>query len=74
MWLAFHLGLHCLSKYPFRGFLYTKGYYLVYGCLYGTGVLSNSYIMYRICSVCLQAWILKALELKQKTSLVAGEE
>ena len=22
---AFHLGLHCLSKYPFRGFKYTKG-------------------------------------------------
>ena len=22
---AFHLGLHCLSKYPFRGFQYTKG-------------------------------------------------
>ena len=22
---AFHLGHHCLSKYPFRGFLYTKG-------------------------------------------------
>ena len=22
---AFHLGLHCLPTYPFRGFLYTKG-------------------------------------------------
>ena len=22
---AFHLGLHCLPKYPLRGFLYTKG-------------------------------------------------
>ena len=22
---AFHLVLHCLPKYPFRGFLYTKG-------------------------------------------------
>ena len=22
---AFHLGLHCLSKYPLRGFQYTKG-------------------------------------------------
>ena len=22
---AFHLGLHCLSKCPFRGFQYTKG-------------------------------------------------
>ena len=22
---AFHLGLHCLLKYPFRGFQYTKG-------------------------------------------------
>ena len=22
---AFHLGLHCLSKYPFRGFQDTKG-------------------------------------------------
>ena len=22
---AFHLGLHCLPKYPFRGFQYTKG-------------------------------------------------
>ena len=22
---AFHLGLHCLSKYPFRGFQNTKG-------------------------------------------------
>ena len=21
---AFHLGLHCLPKYPFRGFRYTK--------------------------------------------------
>ena len=21
----FHLGLHCLSKYAFRGFQYTKG-------------------------------------------------
>ena len=21
----FHLGLHCLTKYPFRGFQYTKG-------------------------------------------------
>ena len=23
---AFHLGLHCLLKYPFRGFPFTKGY------------------------------------------------
>ena len=22
---AFHLGLHCLQKYSFRGFQYTKG-------------------------------------------------
>ena len=22
---AFHLSLHCLQKYSFRGFLYTKG-------------------------------------------------
>ena len=22
---AFHLGIYCLSKYPFRGFQYTKG-------------------------------------------------
>ena len=22
---AFHLGLHCLSEYPFRDFQYTKG-------------------------------------------------
>ena len=22
---AFHLGLHCLPKFPFRGFQYTKG-------------------------------------------------
>ena len=22
---AFHLGLHCLPKYPFRGFLYAMG-------------------------------------------------
>ena len=22
---AFHLRLHCLLKYPFRGFQYTKG-------------------------------------------------
>ena len=22
---AFHLGLHCLQNYKFRGFLYTKG-------------------------------------------------
>ena len=22
---AFHLGLHCLQKYPFRGFQYTMG-------------------------------------------------
>ena len=22
---AFHLGLHCMPKYPFRGFLYTNG-------------------------------------------------
>ena len=22
---AFHLGLHCLPKYPFRGFQYTRG-------------------------------------------------
>ena len=22
---AFHLDLHCLPKYPFRGFQYTKG-------------------------------------------------
>ena len=22
---AFHLGLHCLPKYPFRGLQYTKG-------------------------------------------------
>ena len=37
-------------------------------------MLSKCYSVYRICSICLQAWILKALELKQKTSLVAGEE
>ena len=24
LYAAFHLGLHCLPKYPFRGFLYTK--------------------------------------------------
>ena len=24
-YVAFHLGLHCLSKYPFRGFWSTKG-------------------------------------------------
>ena len=23
--VAFHLGVHCLQKYPFRGFQYTKG-------------------------------------------------
>ena len=23
---AFHLGLHCLPKYPFRGFQYTKSF------------------------------------------------
>ena len=23
--VAFHLGLHCLPKYPFRCFQYTKG-------------------------------------------------
>ena len=22
---VFHLGLHCLPKYPFQGFQYTKG-------------------------------------------------
>ena len=22
---AFHLGIHCLAKYPFRDFQYTKG-------------------------------------------------
>ena len=22
---GFHLGLHCLQKYPFRGYLYIKG-------------------------------------------------
>ena len=27
--VAFHLGLHCLQKYPFRGFQSTKGYYYV---------------------------------------------
>ena len=25
---AFHLGLHCLPMHPFRGFLYTEGYFL----------------------------------------------
>ena len=25
---AFHLGLHYLPEYPFRGFQYTKGYSL----------------------------------------------
>ena len=24
--VAFHLGIHCLSKYPFRGFQFTKGW------------------------------------------------
>ena len=24
-YVAFHLGLHCLSKYPLRGFQYTLG-------------------------------------------------
>ena len=23
--MAFHLGLHCLPKYPLKGFQYTKG-------------------------------------------------
>ena len=23
---ALHLDIHCLSKYPFKGFQYTKGY------------------------------------------------
>ena len=27
--MAFHLGLHCLTKYMFRGFQYTKGYLLL---------------------------------------------
>ena len=26
---AFHLGLHCLPKYPFRGFKYTNGLLLL---------------------------------------------
>ena len=26
---AFHLDLHCLQKYPFKGFQYTEGYYLL---------------------------------------------
>ena len=25
---AFHRDIHCLSKYPFKGFQYTKGYTL----------------------------------------------
>ena len=25
---AFHLGLHCLQKYSFRGFRNTKGYFI----------------------------------------------
>ena len=31
MWhyAAFHLGLHCLPKYPLRGFHYTKGRYMI---------------------------------------------
>ena len=28
---AFHLGLHCLLKYPFKGFPYTKGKECVLG-------------------------------------------
>ena len=24
-YVAFHLGLHCLQKYPLRGFQFTKG-------------------------------------------------
>ena len=32
---AFHLGLQCLPKYPFRGFQYTKGYYLAISQLPG---------------------------------------
>ena len=32
---AFHLGLHCLPKYPFRGFQYTKSLY--------SGGLSHTY-------------------------------
>ena len=32
---AFHLGLHCLSKYSFNGFQYTKGY-----CVYSAFLCS----------------------------------
>ena len=36
---AFHLGLHCLPKYPFRGFQYTKIYVPIY--MYHLHLLTN---------------------------------
>ena len=36
---AFHLGLHCLSKYQFRGFQYTKG--MVNTFVYGSFSFSD---------------------------------
>ena len=33
---AFHLSLHCLPMYPFKGFQYTMGY-KSYECLNGIG-------------------------------------
>ena len=50
---AFHLGLHCLPKYPFRGFWYTKGltHLLMYQArlevlIFGLSVHLHPYFVY----------------------------
>ena len=43
-YVAFHLGLHCLPEYPFRGFQYTKGQRFEY--IYSS---IGDFETYRIC-------------------------
>ena len=38
---AFHLGLHCLPKYPFRGFQYTNGSFLFRSMMQMVGANSS---------------------------------
>ena len=40
---AFHLGLHCLPKYPFRGFRYTQMISIFYN--YNAMIASSDYLV-----------------------------
>ena len=48
--VAFHLGLHCLSKFSFRGFQNTKGFNINESCNYFTYAIVEHRKLRRTCA------------------------